>query len=101
MRRGSIRTAILAVLLDGAGHGYELIHRLEEKTDRAWRHSPGSVYPTIQQLEDEGLVSAVERDGKRVYEITDAGRAAATERLEDEGGAHWEFFFSSRRRHTR
>jgi len=90
MRRGSIRTAILAVLQDGAGHGYELIQRLEEKTGGAWRPSPGSVYPTLQQLEDEGLVTAVERDGKRVYEITDAGRAAATERLEDEGGAPWE-----------
>ncbi len=78
MRRGDIRTAVLAILAEEPGHGYDVIQRLEEKTAGAWRPSPGSVYPTLQLLEDEGLVRSVERDGKRVYEITDAGREEAT-----------------------
>ena len=90
MRRGDIRTALLAVLEDGPGHGYELIQRLEEKSDGAWRPSPGSVYPTLQLLSDEGLVAASERDGKRVFEITDEGRAEAAERIEEAGGTPWE-----------
>ena len=76
MRRGDIRTAVLAVLAEEPGHGYDVIQRLEEKTAGAWRPSPGSVYPTLQLLEDEGLVRSVERDSKRVYEITDLGRDA-------------------------
>ena len=75
MRRGDIRTAVLAILAEEPGHGYDVIQRLEEKTAGAWRPSPGSVYPTLQLLEDEGLVRSVERDGKRVFEITDQGRA--------------------------
>ena len=78
MRRGDIRTALLAILVEEPGHGYDLIQRLEEKTAGAWRPSPGSVYPTLQLLEDEGLVRSIERDGKRVFEITDQGRAEAT-----------------------
>lgn len=91
MRRGDIRTALLAILTEGPGHGYELIQRLEEKSDGAWRPSPGSVYPTLQLLEDEGFVTATERDGKRTFEVTDAGRAEATERLAETGGtAPWD-----------
>ena len=69
MRRGEIRFALLSVLAEGPGHGYELIGRLEAKTGGVWRPSPGSVYPTLQSLEDEGLVRSVERDGKRVFEL--------------------------------
>lgn len=90
MRRGDIRTALLAVLAEAPGHGYELIGRLEEKSDGAWRPSPGSVYPTLQMLDDEGLVRSEERDGKRVYEITDAGRTEADERVADAGAPPWE-----------
>lgn len=90
MRRGDIRTAILAILAEEAGHGYDVIQRLEEKTCGAWRPSPGSVYPTLQLLEDEGLLRSGEHDGKRVYEITDEGRAQATNRIEDAGGTPWE-----------
>lgn len=90
MRRGDIRTALLAVLGEGAGHGYDLIQRLEEKSEGAWRPSPGSVYPTLQLLEDEGLVRSTEREDKRVYEVTDAGRAEATTRIEEAGGTPWE-----------
>jgi DNA-binding PadR family transcriptional regulator len=90
MRRGDTRTALLAALAEAPGHGYELIQRIEEKSEGAWRPSPGSVYPTLQLLEDEGLVQATERDGKRTFEITDAGRAEAAERIEAAGGAPWE-----------
>jgi DNA-binding PadR family transcriptional regulator len=90
MRRGDIRTAVLAILVEEPGHGYDVIQRLEEKTSGAWRPSPGSVYPTLQLLEDEGLLRSVERDGKRVYEVTEQGRQAATERVETAGGTPWE-----------
>jgi DNA-binding PadR family transcriptional regulator len=90
MRRGDIRTALLAALAEAPGHGYEVIQTLEAKTNGAWRPSPGSVYPTLQLLEDEGLVRSTERDGKRIYEITDEGRTEATSRIEEAGGPPWE-----------
>jgi DNA-binding PadR family transcriptional regulator len=90
MRRGDIRTAVLAVLAEGPGHGYDVIQRLEDKTGGAWRPSPGSVYPTLQLLADEGLAQSVERDGKRVYELTDSGRAETERRIEEAGGTPWE-----------
>jgi len=90
MRRGDIRTALLTALTDGPAHGYEIIGRLEEKSGGTWRPSPGSVYPTLQLFEDEGLVRSEQRDGKRVYELTDTGRAEAAERAERPGGAPWE-----------
>jgi DNA-binding PadR family transcriptional regulator len=90
MRRGDIRTALLAILAEEPGHGYEVMQRLEEKSGGAWRPSPGSVYPTLQQLQDEGLVTSTERDGKRVFELTEAGRAEAARRTEEAGGPPWE-----------
>src|SRR5262245_59324577 len=90
MRRGDIRTALLAALSEGPGHGYDIMQALEEKSGGAWRPSPGSVYPTLQLLEDEGLVRSFERDGKRIYEITDAGREEATRRVDEAGGTPWE-----------
>src|SRR5690242_15891427 len=90
MRRGQIRTALLAVLAVGPGHGYDVMQKLEDKSGGLWRPSPGSVYPTLQQLEDEGLVRSTERDGKRVYEITEAGRTEAASRVEEAGGPPWE-----------
>jgi hypothetical protein len=62
MRRGDVRTAVLAVLLEGPGHGYDVIQRLEDKTEGGWRPSPGSVYPMLQLLADEGLAQTTERD---------------------------------------
>ena len=88
-RRGDIRTAVLAALEDAPAHGYELIQRFEEKTAGAWRPSAGSIYPTLQLLEDEGLVRSYERDGKKVYELTDEGQAVATQRMTDAGGSPW------------
>jgi DNA-binding PadR family transcriptional regulator len=90
MRRGEIRTALLTELSEAPGHGYDLIQRLEEKSGGEWRPSPGSVYPTLQMLEDESLVRSTERDDKRVYEITDTGRAEAERRSKEAGGSPWE-----------
>jgi DNA-binding PadR family transcriptional regulator len=85
MRRGDVRSALLIALLDGPGHGYELIQALEAKSEGRWRPSPGSVYPSLQLLADEGLVTSTERNGKRVYELTDEGRTQANARVADEG----------------
>ena len=90
MQRGDIRTGVLAILAEEPGHGYEVMQRLEAKSEGAWRPSPGSVYPMLQLLEDEGLVRSNERDGKRVFEVTDAGRAEAATRIEEAGGAPWD-----------
>ena len=91
-RRGDIRTSLLTLLADKPMHGYDLIRELEERSGGAWRPSPGSIYPTLQLLEDEGLVTGEERDGKRVYTITDAGRAELEERRErGEKQEPWEF----------
>ena len=63
-------------------HGYEMIQQLEERSGGRWRPSAGSIYPTLQLLEDEGLVSSEEVDGKRVHSLTEAGREAAEKRSE-------------------
>jgi DNA-binding PadR family transcriptional regulator len=77
-RRGDVRAAILALLAEGPMHGYEMIQEITERSGRFWRPSPGSVYPTLQLLADEGLVTSVEGSGsKRRYELTEEGRAAA------------------------
>lgn len=89
MRRGDIRTAVLSALQDGPGHGYELMSRLSERTGGRWKPSPGSVYPMLQALQDEGLVTSTETDGKRVFELTEAGQTEATSRVEA-GGNPWE-----------
>jgi DNA-binding PadR family transcriptional regulator len=74
-RRGDVRVAILTLLAEQPRHGYEIIHELADRSGGAWQPSPGSVYPTLQLLEDEGLVRGVEVEGKRRFEITDEGRA--------------------------
>ncbi len=89
MRRGDIRTAVLSALQDGPGHGYELMSRLSERSGGRWRPSPGSMYPMLQALQDEGLVTSADADGKRVFELTEAGTAAAHERAES-GGSPWD-----------
>jgi DNA-binding PadR family transcriptional regulator len=85
MRRGDVRAALLIALLDGPGHGYELMQRIESKSDGHWRPSPGSVYPSLQALADQELVTSREDDGKRIFELTDAGRAEADERVARDG----------------
>ena len=77
MPRGAIRTAILVALRDEPGHGYEVMRRLEEMSGGLWRPSPGSVYPHLQMLEDEGLVQSSEVEGSRTFTLTEKGRAEA------------------------
>jgi DNA-binding PadR family transcriptional regulator len=86
--RGDVRAAILALLAEEPMHGYQIIQELGERSGGVWRPSPGSVYPTLQQLQDEGLVRSAEADGgKRIFELTDEGRAEC-ERLPSR--APWE-----------
>lgn len=77
MRRGDIRRVILAALSDNPAHGYEVMRRLEEMSGGRWRPSPGSVYPHLQMLEDEGMVHSSQQDGTRTFNITDQGKAEA------------------------
>src|SRR3954452_7141031 len=72
-RRGDVRAALLVLLAEEPRNGYQLMQEIEQRSDGAWRPSPGSVYPALQQLEDDGLVRAGQADGRRVYELTDAG----------------------------
>jgi DNA-binding PadR family transcriptional regulator len=73
-RRGDVRAALLLLLEEQPQNGYQLIQEIERRTDGIWKPSPGSVYPALQQLEDEGLVQASETEGKRAFELTDQGR---------------------------
>ena len=77
-RRGNVRAALLALLAEKPMHGYEMIQELDGRTGGVWRPSPGSVYPTLQMLEDEGLVSSEEQSGKRLFSLTGEGREAAS-----------------------
>ena len=77
MARGDIRRAILSALKEGPAHGYAVMQRLEEMSGGLWRPSPGSVYPHLQMLEDEGMVGSSESDGTRTFHLTDAGVAEA------------------------
>jgi DNA-binding PadR family transcriptional regulator len=70
-------------------HGYQVIQELTERSGGVWRPSPGSVYPTLQMLEDEGLVASEESDGRRVFRLTDSGQAEVAKRTEGES-APWE-----------
>ena len=74
-----MRLALLMLLAEEPRNGYQLMQTIEERSGGRWRPSPGSVYPTLAQLEDEGLIRAIERDGAKLFEITDSGR----ERLDD------------------
>lgn len=78
-RRGDVRAAVLALLAERPMHGYEIIQELAERTNGLWKVSPGSVYPTLQMLEDEDLVLAEQDAGKRRFSLTERGRAAAHE----------------------
>lgn len=90
-RRGDLKFVLLELLAEQPRHGYELIKAIEERYAGFYRPSPGSVYPTLQLLEDEGSVVGEPVDGKRVYTITDAGRKALADhqRRADESGRGW------------
>ncbi|MBP2457895.1 DNA-binding PadR family transcriptional regulator [Clavibacter michiganensis] len=71
-----VRRAVLALLAEEPMHGYRVIHEIEERTAGAWTPEAGAVYPTLQLLADEGLIAAETTDGRKVYALTEAGRAA-------------------------
>ena len=79
-RRGDIRTAALLLLAEEPRNGYQIMQEVEERSDGVWRPSPGSVYPALQQLEDEGLIRSEELDGRKLFALTDAGRKLVEER---------------------
>ncbi|WP_078888407.1 PadR family transcriptional regulator [Streptomyces sclerotialus] len=94
-RRGDVRASILALLKDRPMHGYEMIQEIAERSGGAWKPSPGSVYPTLQLLEDEGLIASRSEGGKKLFELTDEGRTEASSGSdapwEDAGrGVDWE-----------
>lgn len=91
VRRGDVRAAILDVLAAEPMNGYQVIQQIGEKSQGAWRPSPGSVYPTIAQLEDEGLVTSAAASGPRVLELTESGKTYCAEHLE-ELAAVWSAF---------
>jgi DNA-binding PadR family transcriptional regulator len=82
-RRGDVRLALLRLLAEEPRNGYQLMQTIENRSEGRWRPSPGSVYPTLAQLEDEGLIRSAEADGARRFEITDAGREHLASRLDE------------------
>src|SRR5437763_1150967 len=81
--KGDVRAATLLLLAEQPLHGYQIIHLIEEQSQGLWRPSAGSVYPALQLLEDEGLVQAEPVEGRRVYHLTEAGRAYVEERRDE------------------
>jgi DNA-binding PadR family transcriptional regulator len=75
-----VRTAILLLLADQPMHGYQIMQAMSDRTGGAWHPSPGAIYPTIAQLEDEGLVTTKEEGGRRLVTLTDEGRTYLEER---------------------
>lgn len=73
--RGDVRAAILALLGEGPRNGYQIMADIEERTNGAWRPSPGAVYPALQALADEGLIEGEESGGRRTFHLTEAGTA--------------------------
>jgi DNA-binding PadR family transcriptional regulator len=88
-RRGDVRAAILAVLSEQPMNGYQIIQEIASRSGGVWKPSPGSIYPTLQQLEDEDLVRVEADGGRRVYTLTDEGRSYVSEHA-DEVSAPWQ-----------
>ena len=87
MARGDVRAAVLALLAERPMHGYQIIHEIEERSGGTWKPSPGSVYPTLQLLADEGFIRAEESNGRKTYSLTEEGRQVADAAA---GKAPWE-----------
>ncbi len=85
MRRGDVRAALLVLLAEEPRNGYGLMQEIEARSEGAWRPSPGSVYPALAQLEDEGLVGAEETDGRKAFSLTAAGTTYVDEHREELG----------------
>ena len=88
-KRGDVRAAALLLLAEQPRHGYQLIQEISERSNGIWTPSPGSIYPVLQQLEDEGLVSFERVDGRKTATLTDEGTAYVEEKRE-EFGSPWE-----------
>jgi len=88
-RRNNVRAAILALLTERPMHGYEMIKEIDTRTGGVWSPSPGSIYPTLQLLEDEGLITSEESGGRKRFTLTDAGHGEATAAAAD---APWNEF---------
>lgn len=88
MGRGDVRAAVLRLLAEKPMHGYQIIQEIGERSGGSWKPSPGSVYPTLQLLADEGLINAEESNGRKTYSLTDEGRQVAD--AAPERSAPWE-----------
>lgn len=88
-RRGDIRQAILLLLAEDPRNGYGLMQEVEERSGGVWRPSPGSVYPALSQLEDEGLVAPTEHEGRKAFALTDEG-TAHVEANREQMGTPWD-----------
>jgi DNA-binding PadR family transcriptional regulator len=82
-RRGDIRTAALLLLAEEPRNGYQIMQEVQERSGEVWSPSPGSVYPALSQLEDEGLIRSTEQDGRKLFALTDAGREVVDARGAD------------------
>jgi len=88
-RRGDIRAAVLALLGENPMHGYEMIQEIGKRTGDLWQPSPGSIYPTLQLLEEVGLIQGTDENGKRRFSLTDEGREAVAQH---QGPLPWDKF---------
>jgi DNA-binding PadR family transcriptional regulator len=85
--KGEVRAAVLALLAERSMHGYQIIREIEDRSGGSWKPSAGSVYPTLQLLADEGVISAEESNGRKIYTLTEAGRE---EVARDHPSAPWD-----------
>lgn len=90
MARGDVRAAVITLLAEEPMHGYQIINEIAERSGGSWKPSAGSVYPTLQLLADEGLITAEEQNGRKTYSLTGAGREEAE--IAADKPAPWEAF---------
>ena len=86
VRRGDVRSALLSLLAEERRNGYQMILEIRDRSHGIWRPSPGSVYPALQQLEDEGLITGEDNGGSRVFQLTDEGRRYVADRAGELAG---------------
>ena len=89
-RRGDMQAAILGLLAEKPMHGYQVIQELAERSGGVWTPGPGSVYPTLQAMEEQGLVTGEQDGSRRVFTLTDTGRAALGSQEHDREPMPWE-----------
>src|SRR5262245_13544395 len=85
VRKGDVRAAVLVLLAEQPRNGYQIIQEISERSGGLWKPSSGSVYPALQQLEDEGLVETESVDGKRSFKLTETGRTYVEEHKSELG----------------